>query len=297
MARLLVLLLLACACACASAEPVAQDDGPVRRLRLLTWNVHNLFDAVDDPYEDDVLTPAEVDAKIARLARVLDDADADLVALQEIEKATLLQRLAARAGYSQMIFEEGNDTARGIDVAFMARVPVDGYASHAGDRLPDVLGAPPDYRFSRDCLEVHVEPLVILVNHFKSQATGGRESDAKRRAQAERVEQIAAAHRYVAVVGDLNAPPESWSLEPLLGGELVDPFRGRPLAERATYARRNRSAVLDYILVSPSVRVAGARVLTGAEIEAASDHRPVLAELEVPARAGGPSEPRESPRP
>lgn len=296
MARLLVLLLLACAWACAPAEPVA-PEGPVRRLRLLTWNVHNLFDAVDDPYEDDVLAPAEVDAKIARLARVIQGADADLVALQEIEKATLLQRLAARAGYSQMIFEEGNDTIRGIDVAFMARVPVDGYASHAGDRLPDVLGAPPGYRFSRDCLEVHVAPLVILVNHLKSQATGGRESDAKRRAQALRVQEIAAGHRYVAVVGDLNAPPESWSLEPLLGGDLVDPFRGRPLAERATYVRRNRATVLDYILVSPSVRVVEARVLTGAEVEASSDHRPVLAELEVPARAGGPSGTGESPRP
>lgn len=295
MARLLVLLLLACACA--SAAPVPEAEGPMRRLRLLTWNVHNLFDAVDDPYEDDVLTPAEVDAKIARLARVIEEADADLVALQEIEKAGLLQRLAARSGYRQMIFEEGNDTARGIDVAFMARVPVHGYASHAGDPLPDVVGAPPDYRFSRDCLEVHVEPLVILVNHFKSQATGGRESDAKRRAQALRVEQIASAHRYVAVVGDLNAPPESWSLEPLLGGALVDPFRGRPLAERATYVRRNRDTVLDYILVSPAVRVAAARVLTGPAVEAASDHRPVLADLEVPASAGGPSGPRESPRP
>lgn len=264
----------------------------------MTWNVHNLFDAVDDPYEDDVPSTADLEAKLDLLGRVVRRADADVVALQEVEKAELLRSLATRAGYSWMVFEEGNDVVRGIDVGLLSRVPLDGHRSHAGDPLPDVLGAPPGYRFSRDCLEVHLDPLVILVNHFKSQATGGRESDAKRRAQALRVAEIAAGHPYTAVVGDLNAPPESWSLEPLLQGALVDVFAGRRLDERATYVDGKRKAALDYVLLSEALApaVVQAWVLTGPDVAAASDHRPVVVDLDVPARAGGPSEPRESPR-
>lgn len=293
--RLLLLLLLVGACS--APVPPEAAPGPTRRLRLMTWNVHNLFDSVDDPYEDDVLTPGQLEAKLDLLARVLQQADADLVALQEVENSKLLRQLASRSAYPWMILEEGNDTVRGIDVGFLSRVRPDGHLSHAGDPLPEVAGAPPDYRFSRDCLEVHLDPVVILVNHFKSQAGGGRESDAKRRAQAERVEAIAAGHRYVAVVGDLNASPESWSLEPLLGGGLVDVFGGRRLADRATWLQGKRRSVLDYVLLSPDLArgVVDARVLGGPDVAAASDHRPVVVDLDVPAPEGGPSEPGETP--
>lgn len=302
---LLLALLVVAACSPAPVADVGPLEGPTRRVRLVTWNVENLFDSVDDPYEDDVLSPAQVEAKLEALASVLRSLDADLVALQEVENGLLLQDLARRTRHDRVILQEGNDVVRGIDVGFMARIPLEGYASHVADRLPDLRDVPPGYRFSRDCLEVHVDVpggLVVLVNHLKSQAGGGRENDAKRLAQAMRVREIAESFEGIplAVVGDLNAGPRSRSLDPLLRGPLVDVMAGLPQAGRITFRKRNRNSVLDYVLVNralaPRVVPGSARVARSAAAEQASDHLPVVVDLLVPAAPGGaPSRPGEAP--
>jgi predicted extracellular nuclease len=87
--------------------------------------------------------------------------------------------------------------------------------SHVDDRLPNG-----ETVFSRDCPEFTVTTpsgarLVVLVNHFKSKGFGSSTaSNAKRRAQAERVKAIykdivAAGAELVAVIGDLNDTPDS----------------------------------------------------------------------------------------
>ena len=265
-----------------------------RRIRLATWNVYNFFDCVDDRYADQVPTAEQVDKKIAKLSQGLNLIQADAIALQEVEKLPLLQRLARASGYRYAILVEGNDTARGIDIGFLSKLKVSGYASHKNDRLPYVEGASLDTRFSRDCLEVHLStptPLIVLANHFKSKVGKDKRSAAKRRAQAMRVAELVGQledhypGQRLVVLGDLNDCLESWPLEPLAQSGLLDPFAALSPERRYTHKHRGQGIALDQILVSPQLSphiVAGsARVGDDKVFRRASDHRPMWIDLEL----------------
>lgn len=241
-------------------------------VRVATWNVRNLFDAIDDPYNDDVLSEAQVERKLAEVEAGIMRLGADVLALQEVEKESLLKRLQRDCGYPYGVLVEGNDTARGIDVALLSRYPVS-FRSHRAMVLPEVRGVQKGYRFSRDCLEAHVEgplPMVLLVNHFKSKARSAGGDAPKRRAQSLGVLRVLEKlrQRRVAVVGDLNDTPGSWALEPLFSAGLRDPLA-------ALEPRR-----IDYVLVNPLL----APHLVHSEVAVdrvfrTSDHRPVVAEF------------------
>lgn len=279
---LLVLLALACA-------------GQPARLRLATWNLHNLFDEVDDPSVGDLTpSPSQVTKKLNNLGQALQVLGADVLAVQEVENRAILERLARANGYRYAILVEGNDTARGIDVGLLSKVKVTGYASHREDRLPYVEGAGLDSRFSRDCLEVHLrtpEPVVMLVNHFKSKVGKGKSSDCKRRAQAQRVAQIARslAKRWprsgLVVVGDLNDTLESWPLEPLARSGLFDPFATLAPARRQTLKHRGQGVALDQMLINGVMRgwlcPGSAQVGHDRVFRRCSDHCPMWADFDV----------------
>lgn len=123
--------------------------------RLLTWNLHNLFDASDDPAaDDDVLSPAAYSRRLAETAQALSNLGAPaLAAVQEVENAGVLQDLTARPemgrSYRFVLFD-GPD-ARGLDVALLydpLQVEMLEAASHQGcttlqDGLePDGTGDP-----------------------------------------------------------------------------------------------------------------------------------------------------------
>jgi endonuclease/exonuclease/phosphatase family metal-dependent hydrolase len=255
---------------------------------VATWNVHDLFDAVDrllPPGElDTVLTPVEVELKLGRIAAVLRRVDADLVLLQEVETLALVEALAVRGGYPEARLIDGFDP-RGIDVALLSRLPVERYASHLGE-----LGADGRPLWSRDCVEGFVTAVggrvVVVGSHLVSRVTdpGG----ARRREQASRMRAIAdAAGRaepgaLVVVVGDLNDGPASEALAPLLAdGRWVDALSELGLGDAWTWIGHGAGARLDYLLL-PSAegwRVVGASVLDGADVAAASDHRPVVVDL------------------
>lgn len=262
---------------------------PARRVRLASWNLHNLFDEVDDPYADDVPSPARVQAKLQALAQALRDLNSDMVAVQEVENRALLERLAHAAGYRYAILVEGNDTQRGIDVGFLSRVEVSGYRTHREDRLPYVEGNSLNARFSRDCLEVHVPlgpGLIVLVNHFKARVGKARSSALKRRAQALRVAEISRElqHRYpgraLVVAGDLNDGMESWALEPLAGGPFYDPFARLGLDQGYTLKHRGEKVVLDHILVNDVLRNrVTPQVWHEKSLQRCSDHFPISVDI------------------
>jgi endonuclease/exonuclease/phosphatase family metal-dependent hydrolase len=259
-------------------------------VRLATWNVANLFDTVDDSYRDEVYTPEELENKLTALARVLKELKADLVGLQEVENQKVLQALADRAGYPYALLVEGNDRIRGIDVAVLSRLPLQGWRSHAADPLPGAPGAPAGGRFSRDCLEVHLGgplPMVVLVNHFKSRIPAGRASDGKRRAQARGVQALVeklGPRTPVAVLGDLNDGPDDWALEPLFREPLHDVLEGLPLERRYSYLLKGEPVILDHILVNealqPRVVPGSARAVHDPAVQAASDHFPLVVDLQ-----------------
>ncbi|MCA9780713.1 MAG: endonuclease/exonuclease/phosphatase family protein [Candidatus Eremiobacteraeota bacterium] len=255
--------------------------------RLASWNVRNLFDDVDDPYRDETPSTEEYQSKLRELAKVIGEVDADFIALQEVENLASLSEVNSLLGnpYPQVGLLEGNDQIRGIDVAFLSRLPVKEVVSHASLDLPLQDGDPQVHHFSRDCLEVRLdtEPsVVVLVNHFKSARGDSKKSARKRRAQAEGVLQVAEAipsEEALFVVGDLNGRQDEWSLEPLFQ-RFQDPFAGLPPETRITHRYRHGGSALDHILLDPEAAQIASNARIWSEIaKDTSDHNPVSVEL------------------
>lgn len=265
---------------------------PVRpgTLRVATWNLHDFFDAVDDSYNDEVLSLREFASKLDSLKAGLDDVNADIVGVCEVENLACLRKLGERAGYPYVLLVPGNDRIRGINVGVLSRIPIKNYVSHTRDRFRNSAGR--NGAFSRDCLEVHFahsSRLTLLVNHLKSQRGQDKEAnDAKRASQAGRVREIAAGLSSVPVVivGDMNADPDSPSLRPLLGAKfLTDVMQSIPAKSRVTFKNSRYTSALDYILVNqklaPAVEANSVRIYATPNVARASDHRPVSVDLRL----------------
>lgn len=225
---------------------------------MAAWNVRNLVHGRGEQ------------GKLRAVARGIEALEADVVVLEEVEDQALLDRLAESAGYPTALLVEGRDP-RGIDVAVLSRVPLRGYRTHREEAV-----------FSRDCLEVHLEgplAMVLLCNHFKSRLHQGHNQDERRRAQAERVLELAReqADQPVLVLGDLNDEPDSWALEPLFAN-LSDGLAGVP--QRETFVHRGRAQALDHLLLNGPLlpHFKSAEVLRG-EAYGTSDHWPVRLKL------------------
>jgi endonuclease/exonuclease/phosphatase family metal-dependent hydrolase len=280
-----LLPLLACEPALEAPPATGTRVRTATLVRVATWNVHDLFDAEDRvvPPGDADLVPsgAEVEAKLARVAAVLERLDADLVLLAEVETRQVLERLASLARYPAARLVDGNDP-RGIDVAVLSRFPIEGYTSHAGELGPDGR-----LLWPRDCVEVAVQAAgrrtVLVGTHLSS---GVSDDGTRRRRQAARLREIADGvlladpHALVLAGGDLNDVPESPALEPLLGdGSWVDPLP--PWI--TTWGGGHDARRLDYLLLPAGAAsaVLAAWAGEGADVAAASDHRPVVLDLLV----------------
>lgn len=258
-------------------------------FRLASWNVRNLFDDIDDPYYDETPNTQEYQAKLRELVAVVEEVEADFIALQEVENLASLSEMNSllKNPYPQVGLIEGNDQMRGIDVAFLSRLPVREVISHAALDLPVQAGEQRTHRFSRDCLEVRLdtEPsVVVLINHFKSARGDAKKSAQKRRAQAEGVVQIASAlapEEAVFIVGDLNGRQDEWALEPLFQ-LFQDPFAGLPQETRITHRYKKGGSALDHILLDPEAAElsSNARIWSDVARET-SDHNPVSVELSL----------------
>lgn len=272
--------------ACGPSAPPPEVRGAAV-VRVVTWNVHDLFDEVDQPGPpgalDEVVAPAEVEAKLARVAAVLARIEADAVLLQEVEAAGLLARLATRCGYPEAHLLEGNDP-RGIDVALLSRLPVRAYQGHAEELGPDGRLIWP-----RDAVEVVLEAggrrVVLVATHLSSRLSDP--TGARRSRQATRLRAIAdaAVARWGPAAalagGDLNDEAGAAPLAPLLGdGAWVDAAAATG-AEAWTWSDGASRAVLDHLAVrgSDAGALLAAEVVSGADVAAASDHRPVVVDL------------------
>ena len=141
---------------------------PAQSVSIMTINFQNLFDNVDDPEKDDKAylpiaakqsaahiaacneipveswrdeclnldwSGAAVEHKLSVLADTIKQVDdgrgADIIAVQEVENVSILERLRkeflADSDYLPAILLEGTD-ARGIDSAFLSRLPLVGPA-------------------------------------------------------------------------------------------------------------------------------------------------------------------------
>jgi endonuclease/exonuclease/phosphatase family metal-dependent hydrolase len=166
MTRRLVAITMLAAVLGATACTHTGAPQPARTVTLMAFNVQNLFDNIDAPGKDDKAylplaakqdpdhiaecnaipveswrnecryldwSDAAIEHKLSVLAETIrqvnDGRGPDIIALQEIENLAILERLRngylSASGYRPAILVEGTDV-RGIDVAFLTRLPTTG---------------------------------------------------------------------------------------------------------------------------------------------------------------------------
>ncbi|MDH6541401.1 poly(A) polymerase [Streptomyces sp. SPB4] len=268
----------------AAAGPAAR---PPSRVRLLTWNV--LWDRYDAPH---IATARRRPLLLAALAA----ADADVIALQEVEPQ-LLALLSAepwvRARYSLGTDPDGTDVADN-GLLLLSRLPVREAGLHRLGRHKAVTA-----------LTVDTEggPLVVAATHLSSDhsenGAGRREAELARLAEG-----LAGVDADVALLGDFNdgrsgdrGPAAALGLRdawtevhgPADDTPTFDPGVN-PLAALSSLS--GRAGRLDRILLRPSgdVRVREAALrgdVPGPEGLFASDHFGVEAALEYGAGGAG----------
>jgi endonuclease/exonuclease/phosphatase family metal-dependent hydrolase len=187
----------------------------------MSYNLYNLFDAVDDGTEYDRFDPGagrwdeeDLALKTSRIAEVIRRAapgGPDVVALQEVESLAALDALASRLrGYDYRILVPGGEDP--VRNAVLSRLPVTRVAVHDPGVWEDLD--------LRDILEVEIdfrgEPLILLNVHWKSKTGGVEETEAARllgaRAVVRRLRELEASRpgTAVLVVGDFNENLDEW---------------------------------------------------------------------------------------
>ncbi|MFE6267437.1 poly(A) polymerase [Streptomyces goshikiensis] len=265
---------------------------PPARIRVLTWNT--LWDRYDAPR---ISTARRRPLLLAELAR----ADADVIALQEVEPALLDLLLAApwvRAGYTLGTDPGGRDVADS-GLLLLSRLPVREAGLHVLRRHKAVAAVTVDGAAG---------PLVVAATHLTSDHTegGAARRDAELAAIAEGFGGIEAD---LALVGDFNdgrggaegpaaalGMRDAWSdVHGAADGTPTFDPAANPLA--AVGSLTGRSARLDRILLRPGpgpgavrVRVASLRGDSPSpEGLFVSDHYGVEAVLESGAPGEGPA--------
>lgn len=259
----------------------AQQPSEPRRITVLSYNIHHGEGA-----------DGRVD--LERIAAVIRNAEPDLVALQEVDRYTRrtglinqAQELACRTGM-QYLFGRTIDYQGGMyGNAVLTRLPVNGFANRA---LPFTPGREP-----RGVIHLHVYSGPTESGHsiFRFFATHLDVSEADRLNAVPALLEFAMEEPEMPslLAGDMNALPDSAPMKLLNKGWQVAET-GQPLP---TYPAAAPTRQLDYILYRPADRwrVLEVRVL---EETIASDHRPILAVLELlPPASGGVAAKRAAP--
>jgi endonuclease/exonuclease/phosphatase family metal-dependent hydrolase len=188
------------------------------------------------------LVKAKDAAETARIARRILAMNLDVLAVQEVEHIEVLRefnRVQLKGLYRHIVLVEGNDP-RMIDVGVLSKLPLGPIVSHQTAVHP---AEPQERIFGRDLLAVRVldargRRLLTLYNtHLKSHFVGGdgdpvqgaQRANERRQRQAEMVASILSAEERrgapFVLVGDMNDPPDSPFLAPMLtvdGERLVD---------------------------------------------------------------------------
>ncbi len=234
------------------------------RLRLLSYNIHH-GEGVDGKLE------------LARIAAIIRASKADIVALQEVDQNVARSNsvdqpaeLARLTEFKSVFGENIPLQGGGYGNAVLSRFPI---VRHQNHQLPNV-----DAGEQRGVLELEIslpgweQPLVVLATHLDH-----RRDDRERRASATAINDLAAKHgdRPMVLAGDLNATPESAVL-----AEIGKLWQRSNDESQATIPVDMPARQIDYVLLRPRKfwKVIATTVL---DEPVASDHRPILAEVEL----------------
>jgi hypothetical protein len=262
-------------------------------VRVVTWNIENLYDNADDPGNrwPEELSSEKPKAQRDAAGAIIRRLDADVLALQEVESEAALRWFLDEQElteiYPHVVSLDAGD-GRGIEQAVISKFPLSNAKTWADRSLPAAHpatladGKPnPDagkpLRMARSPLAVDVtvpgsyaggpsgKPYLftLLVVHAKS-GTGykfQREAEAARHVGI--VEDLMRGNpaRNVVVLGDFNARKRDLSVQIYLGEGWMDVF-GDVSPGDPRFQTHSTNRIVDHIFVSPTMTpelVAGGR--------------------------------------
>jgi endonuclease/exonuclease/phosphatase family metal-dependent hydrolase len=270
--------------ALATVPAAATTGAPPVRLRVMNYNIH--AGAGEDNVYD-----------LARTAAAIAAEHPDVVALEEVdehwgarsdfddEPAELARRLGMRVFFGP-IYDLPPLTAGAPDrrygVAILSRYPVVSAVDHEITRLStqetDPVPAPAP-GFPEVVLEAQGARVHIFATHLDYRA----DPSVRRLQVADTVAIMRAAGGRQILMGDLNAEWDAPELAGLAAAGLTDAWDATGQSDGATYPAGTPTARIDHIAVTPGIAVLDAEV----PVTAASDHRPVVADLAVARGAEG----------
>jgi predicted extracellular nuclease len=254
-----------------------------KEYTIVSYNVENLFDTINDPAipDEEFLPEGEkkwdnekYHKKLNDIVKVISEINTlelpEIIGLVEVENQTVLNDLvntgALRNGGYGIVHEESPDY-RGIDVALIYRE--DAFLVIRHEAIPVTFPDDPEFR-TRDILhvtgQIRNKVIHIFVNHWPSRIGGEEKTEPKRVLAAgilkKQVDQIFAADAKanIIIMGDMNDEPTNKSLELTLGAEapesgskLVNLMTPDKITGLGTYFYNGDWNMLDNMVVSESV--------------------------------------------
>ncbi|MDP8244494.1 MAG: endonuclease/exonuclease/phosphatase family protein [Candidatus Hinthialibacter antarcticus] len=238
-------------------------NAPAVELRVMTYNIHHA-EGMDK----------KVDA--ARIAQVISSANADLVALQEVDrgversqKLDLPKIIASNLGFSFAFGKNINYQGGEYGNAILSRFPILESNNHHYKMLRE--GEQRGLLHAK--IEINGNPLLFIATHIDY-----RPDNAERLSNVKEILQFADEHSDTPIIlcGDFNDTPNS-EVHLRLKERFSDAWESGGEGPEFTYSSTKPTKRIDFIFVSDTVRVNKAKVL---ETEA-SDHLPLFVELDV----------------
>ena len=261
---LATIYIIAASISCAAQTP------HIASIKVMEWNVENLFDTRDDEgKEDEAFTPEgeyrwtrnRYWRKLTDISKVIaatsetDGMLPDLIGLCEVENDSVLHDLTTRSPlrnlYYNYVMTDSPDR-RGIDVALLWQPGRFLPCSHQSIRVPSAeqeLPSTRDILYVKGIIETR-DTLHVLVSHMPSRL-GGRTGDRNRELAASTLWHVVDSilqtpSPNIIVMGDFNATASDGIFRKAKL-TITDPPHG------GTYCFRGYWSCIDHILLSPSL--------------------------------------------
>lgn len=225
------------------------------KLRVVTYNVRSLRD------------------DRAAVIRVLRELDADVVCVQEAPRFFRWRsKCAALARESGLLYAGGGRTANGVAMLAAHRVDVSSVIEYRLSRTPRLI------RRGVVSAQIHKAGAWCTVASVHL----GLDAEERPRHWSEVVGLVDRYESPVTIVaGDINETPQmpTWRA---IAAEFTD--AGAP-GNAPTFSARNARRRIDGVFVRGPASVQSCWVVDGPDVEVASDHRPVVTDLDVPVAA------------
>jgi endonuclease/exonuclease/phosphatase family metal-dependent hydrolase len=227
---------------CALCLSISAQMGKRGDLRLMFYNVENLFDTINDPLKnDDEFTPQSMrnwnyyrySQKLQNIYKTIANIGEweapECIGLCEIENRGVLQDLVYKTPlykYDYEIVHYDSPDLRGIDLGCLYRK--DKLEVLESKAIAVVDPENPDF-MTRDILYISFQTVTkdtlhVFLNHWPSR-WGGKEQSNKYRILASQtlsrfIRSSSLTMRYLILMGDFNDGPSEASIKNLCGGEL-----------------------------------------------------------------------------